>query len=242
MIIRYIIVTLLVFIGHGTITQGQTVQNQTDQNQIVYVTDQIRVGLHTEKSLQSPIIKLVSSGTRLELVKRESDLSYVSDPTGTGGWVDSSYVSEFTSADPKIQEAENRIRSLETSLNNARQGQTSAEIDNLMQQIEAQSSRIQQLTGENESLNQQIISNNADSLYEKIEQLSLYNRQLESQLANVLESAPLPPQDRDTASGDSYLTLKNIFIVAAIIMVIGIGLGIYIMDLVNRKRHGGFRI
>ncbi len=217
-------------------------QAQTSQSQTVYVTDQIQVGLHTEKTLQSPIIKLIPSGAELELVKQETDLSYVRDSSGAGGWVDSSYISQFSSADPKVQEAEDRIRSLETSLNNARLGQTSEEIENLMQQLDEQSSRIEQLISENQSLNQQINASNSDSLYEKIEQLSEENSQLESQLANILETAAQPADNQSSQPDDGLLTVKNILILSGVILLVGIGLGIYLMDFANRKRHGGFRI
>ncbi len=228
--------TIIIFLFVNIAAQAQL---QTDQTQTVYITDQILVGLHVEKSLQSPIIKLIPSGSVLELVKQEAELSFVRDSTGTGGWVDTSYISEFSSAEPRIQDAEARIRSLETSLNNARLGQTSEEIDNLMQQIQDQSSVIEQLSTENQSLNQQLNVSNADSLYEKIELLSEQNTQLESQLANILETASDPV---DIESTESLLTVKNILIFSGIMLLIGIGLGIYLMDLVNRRRHGGFRI
>ncbi|NNE38396.1 MAG: TIGR04211 family SH3 domain-containing protein [Gammaproteobacteria bacterium] len=217
-------------------------QVQTTENQTIYVIDQIQVGLHTDKTLQSPIIKLIPSGSPLELVKQEAELSFVRDASGTGGWVDTSYISEFSSAEPKIQEAEGRIRSLETSLSNARLGQTSEEIDNLMRQINDQSSRIEQLSSENLSLNQQINASNSDSLYEKIDQLSQENRQLDSQLANILESASQPVDNQSSDTTEGLLTVKNILIFSGIILVVGIGLGIYLMDFANRRRHGGFRI
>jgi SH3 domain protein len=219
--------TIIIFLFVNIAAQAQL---QTDQTQTVYITDQILVGLHVEKSLQSPIIKLIPSGSVLELVKQEAELSFVRDSTGTGGWVDTSYISEFSSAEPRIQDAEARIRSLE---------QTSEEIDNLMQQIQDQSSVIEQLSTENQSLNQQLNVSNADSLYEKIELLSEQNTQLESQLANILETASDPV---DIESTESLLTVKNILIFSGIMLLIGIGLGIYLMDLVNRRRHGGFRI
>jgi SH3 domain protein len=217
-------------------------QSAFAQEQTVYVIDQIQVGLHTEKSLQSPIIKLIPSGTSLGLVKQEEELSYVREPSGMGGWVDTSYISNYIPANMKIKEAQERIRNLETLLNNARQGQTSEEINNLMKQIEGQAGHIQQLTSENEGLNQQIQSSNADSLYEKIDQLYNANKQLESQLASILEAPSTAISSEDSEGTSSILTLRNILILSAITTVLGIILGIYIMDVVNRKRHGGFRV
>jgi len=232
MIKQLYIFLFMIILNQGIFAQGLT----------VYVTDQIQIGLHTDKSLQSPIIKLLPSGASLELVKQEEDLSFVRDSVGAEGWIDSTYISEFSSAIPKLQEAETRIRNLETSLSNARQGQTSGEIENLMQQLEEQRARLQFLTSENEKLNRQITSNNPDSLYEKIEQLSLDNRLLETKLANILESTPSVSQQQQAEPTENFFTLKNILIMSGIILTIGLVLGVYIMDLFNRKRHGGFRI
>lgn len=232
MIKQLYIIFFMIILNQGILAQGLT----------VYVTDQIQIGLHTDKSLQSAIIKLLPSGASLELVKQEEDFTYVRDSVGAEGWIDSTYISEFSSAIPKLQEAETRIRNLETSLSNARQGQTSGEIENLMQQLEEQRARLQFLTSENEKLNRQIISNNPDSLYEKIEQLSLDNRLLETKLANILESTPSISQQQQAEGTENFFTLKNILIMSGIILIIGLVLGVYIMDFFNRKRHGGFRI
>ena len=54
-----------------------------------YVTDEVKIGLHKEPSNESPIIKLVPSGTKLSIIERENDLIHVEEPEGVRGWVNS---------------------------------------------------------------------------------------------------------------------------------------------------------
>ena len=57
--------------------------------EIVYVTDEVKIGLHKEPSNESPIIKLVPSGTTLNIIERENDLIHVEEPEGVRGWINS---------------------------------------------------------------------------------------------------------------------------------------------------------
>ena len=53
-----------------------------------YIIDKLLVGLHEDKALNSAIIKLLPTGTRLFIIKREGNLAQVKTPGGTTGWVD----------------------------------------------------------------------------------------------------------------------------------------------------------
>ena len=60
--------------------------------EVTYVTDEVKIGLHKEPSNESPIIKLVPSGTKLNVIERENDLIHVEEPEGVRGWVNSQNV------------------------------------------------------------------------------------------------------------------------------------------------------
>ena len=51
--------------------------------EIAYVTDEVNIGLHKEPTNESPIIKLVPSGTELNIIERENDLIHVEEPEGS---------------------------------------------------------------------------------------------------------------------------------------------------------------
>jgi SH3 domain protein len=217
----------------------------------VYVTDEFQIGLHAEKALNSPIVSVVAAGTPLELVKREEILSYVRDLSGIGGWIDNSYLSENTLASEQLQAALAKVATLEQTLENLGGNDEKLDTPTISQeqllQLEA---LLDEERNKAESLQKQVVemegqlsSSNSDSLYKKIEQLSSENTKLNDQLSTLLES-PTPgtiqlqagsPSEEASGAGRYILTL----LIAAIV---GLGLGVYIMDLSNRRRHGGFRV
>ncbi|MGK0297011.1 MAG: SH3 domain protein [Gammaproteobacteria bacterium] len=223
--------------------------------EIVYVTDQLQIGLHSEKNLDSPIVKIVASGTSLELIKTEEHLSFVREPDGTGGWIDSSYISSTRSASALLRTAESRIKTLEETVSQsspetADTGSLEINISNdeielLRQQLQQERQRANKLQTDMSDLVQRLDqTGNPDSLYEKIDQLSAANRELEQQLANIIEGLPATPLNNinSTDTERDWLTAKNAFISVLILLVMGIIAGMYIMDFINRKRHGGFRV
>ena len=86
----------------------------------VYVTDKISIGLHEDKTPESPIVKVVPSGTRLELIKQEDNLSFVSDASGITGWVDNSYISDAMPAREQLRQISTRNATLEAQLREGR--------------------------------------------------------------------------------------------------------------------------
>ena len=76
----------------------------------VYVTDKLLVGVHAEKTVDSPILKVFPSGTTFEVLKREGDFAQVKGPDGITGWVDASYLTADQPAAATVQmlEAQNR--------------------------------------------------------------------------------------------------------------------------------------
>lgn len=216
--------------------------------QTVYVTDQLRIGLHADQSLDSPIVMVVASGTELDLVKQESQLSFVREPGGTGGWVDNSYLVTDTAANTKLREAQVRISSLEQSLAETGAGAETAglaieERTRLQTQLEEERSRVSALQTQIETLQTELSSHNTDSLYTKIDELAVENEALQQQLGSILEQQDTGGQAMPGNSKLSGLySLRNILIGLGLALLAGLITGIYLMDLINRKRHGGFRI
>ncbi len=219
--------------------------------QTMYITDKLQIGLHAEKTLHSPIVSVIPSGTRLELIKREDDLSYVRDPSGIGGWIDNSYLSENTLASEQLLAAQARIANLEQSLENLGDDSEKSDIPAISEEqmlqlqalLEEEQTRSESLQQQVTEMTNQLAASSQDSLYSKIEQLSTENTQLQSQLAHLLERPATGPlqMTAESISGDESGTgryILTLFIAA----IFGLGLGIYIMDLTNRRRHGGFRV
>jgi SH3 domain protein len=222
----------------------------------VYVSDQLEVGLYTDKTVTSPIIKTVPVGTPLELIKTEETLSFVRTLDGVGGWIDNSYLSQTGTGVTQLRDAQARIKILEESLAKAQQtisaveAGTVAGVDaekfSLEQELKSERVKVGDLQAQLAELRKRLGQDSSnDSLYEKIDQLAVENKQLQIQLARLLEGADLAEfgvQPAAAATGNSLLSLRNVLITLALTLIAGTGLGLYLMDLLNRRRHGGFRI
>jgi hypothetical protein len=195
-----------------------------------YVTSEWQVGLHADKLVTSPILKLVSIGTALEVVKTEDSTSFVRTPDGIEGWVDNSYlVDQPTTAVPAVSSATDAGVTQDTSLE---------------QQLKSERVRTGELQVELAELRKHLGQANDDkSLYEKIDQLAMEKKELEVQLAKILEgtvpeAAGVPPGP----DPDSFYNFRNLLISLVVALIAGVIGGLYLMDFIYRRRHGGFRI
>jgi len=121
----------------------------------VYITDSVLVGLHEEKSIDSAILKVLPTGTVLEVIKRDNDFVHVRDPKGVTGWISNNYLmtnepNNNENTDASITQS--RIRELEAELQNTKLKQ--AKLDQQNEQII--DTDLVKLKTENDKLNQQI--------------------------------------------------------------------------------------
>lgn len=232
--------------------------------QEMYITDQIRAGLHEEKQADSPIIKTVPTGTPLEIIKREEESSFVREPDGATGWIDNSYLAEDNPGTPPDVQARNRITQLEQELTEARkeirtlkaqaprEDQAPAEVQGLQDRNKELQARLNEEKLKAGELQVQIselrkrlgMDNEKESLYREIEQLNQNNKQLEVRLARAQD---LPEEARkqqalDARGGPGGDNWKRLLIYLGFTLIIGLVLGVYLMDVINRRRHGGFRV
>jgi SH3 domain protein len=223
----------------------------------IYVSQAFNVGLHEDKTIDSPIITLVQSGSELELIKSEDVFTYVSTTDGKRGWIDNTYVTNVAIQNPSS--------STEQSLLQAQLDAALAENQQLISLAqEGRDSAILALQSEHKALQQAFNSeqlkggelqvelaelrkrvgqdNNNAALYDEIEGLQQDRKTLEIQLAAVLEregitsTAELSPV---SASGTSW---RNTLIYFSLAIFFGFCVGIYLMDYINRRRHAGLRI
>ena len=232
------------------------------------VTPQVKAGLHEQKSLDSPITKLVGSGTELEIIKREDTLSFVREPEGTTGWIDNSYLgSDAGGATGQLKEALDRADVLERRLAEAQQqiadlsagkGATSVQSGTDSQRNETlkkQSEDAQQLKEErlkSGELQVQLaelkkrlgVNNDNESLYQRILDLETENKRLELTAAGATgtEGSATSPSASSPAASGITLPAGNLATILVFAVLAGLLAGLYLMDFLNRRRHGGFRV
>lgn len=237
----------------------------------VYITDRLQAGLHEEKSTDSPIVKIVTTGTRLEVVKREDQLTFVKDASGVSGWISNIYlvttspgkiaagpVDERTdNLELRLNEAREKIINLETQLKNEGRvlpadilelAELRSANEDLRQQFNAQKLKTGELQIELTELRNRLgQDSDSEALYGQLKKLEDDNKKLEIQLANTLDKYQAEGAEgfaggAAAISGKLSPGLRNTFIYLGITLVLGIFAGAYLLDLVNRRRHGGFRI
>jgi len=221
-----------------------------------------RAGLHQDKTADSPILKLVPAGATLQVLKREERTSLVRDSDGVQGWIDNSYLATDAPLESaQGQEQLQRIEDLERQLEQARAELTQVEARlagsgkasddfKLAQQLKRQNQELEQqlkqekLRGgevqvELTELRKRIgLNSDSESLLRELAGLQAENKQLRISVGEKVGAAVA--SERKSMVPD--LDLGQFAASAAILLLLGLGGGVYLMDYLNRRRHGGFRV
>lgn len=225
------------------------------QAETVYITDSLLVGLHEEKSIDSAILKVLPTGTALEVIKRNGESVNVRDKDGVVGWISNNYLisnnpDENVAMDSSA--AQVRIRDLEAELQNLRMQQTKphqwqiidpeeiVKIKNdnkkLNQQINSEKLKSGELQARLAELKNQISQNGSKKgLTDKIKLLTEKNVQLEDEIKQFQQGRKIAKPFVDD------LNIHNPVVLSGIALLLGLFIGIILMDWRARRRHGGLR-
>jgi SH3 domain protein len=206
--------------------------------EVAYVTDKIKIGLHQEASNESPIIKLVPSGTKLNIIERENDLIYAEEPEGVRGWVNSQNILNSKPGRTKVIELETVNKELEKKiLSLQNESEKSISNEELEKKLNTERLKVGELQVELTNIKSKAgnIESN-DKLLADINHLKNANKQL----INQLESSEIVSDENGNQISSKNSSLK--FISFMIIFIFGVIGGILILDFINRRRHGGFRV
>jgi len=220
----------------------------------IYVIDELKIGLHEDRSIDSPIMKLVPSGTPLSVIERDNDLVHVQEPEGIRGWINSKYVINEKPGKSLITELENKNKVLQkendllksnkttTATNTASPDNESNVLKELEQQLKSERLKVGELQAQLTDLKTNIADiDNSDQYLDDIKALKQENQLLISQL----EASGIEVQAESNSMSDSTFVInnwKNLSIAFLIIFVIGMAVGAFFLDFQNRRRHGGFRV
>jgi uncharacterized protein YgiM (DUF1202 family) len=234
-----------------------------------YIVDELLVGVHQTKDLGSAIMKVLPSGTRLEVLKYEGAFAQIEDEEQARGWVDAAYLTTEPPSTIRVAELRHEKAVLESRLRAlAQQATTSpASGDNaaILQEAEVQ---IETLTKENtdlkstladerlraEKLQVAVSALRAESKQTKtpaeirISDLQRDREELQDSLDKALKTVAkmkVRSSNQDTPALLPILfeTHATAFLASlAAIIIFAFAMGVYFMDLSVRKRHGGFRV
>ena len=235
----------------------------------VYVIDELLVGVHQNKDLDSAIIKVLRTGTPLEVLRREGELAYIQDPDNVRGWVDSAYLTNDRPATIRVAELEKEKVSLELRIKTLEQTPSPAPAGaDFAADLRAAEAQIEAFTKENTELKGKLsgerlragkYQSELATLRTQIKRaevpLDVRLAELERArdgLENALDDAQNHIEKLEARSSkedvsalvpmvlESYAT--TLIVLLAAIVAAAFGVGVYFMDSMNRRRHGGFRV
>ena len=206
----------------------------------VYVIDHLAVGVHEEKVLNSAIVKVLPTGTALEVLERDDELVKVRTEEGVEGWVDKTYVmqdkpsqlalleleAKHFDALNELEVAKAEIESLTITVNSL---ESAGQLQDTTEEATSDALReMQRLAEENQTLKQDLEA--AKSL---------------AATAQTIQEVIVTPASKETYGVplDDRLGLSRWhWVMVLALMVLAFGSGGYLVDWSVRRRHGGFRI
>jgi len=225
-----------------------------------FVIDKLLVGIHENEDFQSTIVKVLPTGSKLEVLARKSKIAQVKDADGIVGWVDAAYLMPDAPAATQLEQLKRdkqalaeRLKKIESG--KAKPGEDSGRVDELTNentelksQLSAQKLKASELESEVAGLRKAAESAPDGLDGEMLAELRKDNAELTESLEEAedeIESLEERLSDADSSveggSGSGGWSTLGLSLVALLLAGSFAG-GIALMDYRNRRRHGGFRV
>lgn len=218
------LVTTVAALGMATTAFGQS----------AWVSDQFEVMLRTGPSTSNAIQLMVDSGTELQILGEDADAGYTQVRTGGGteGWVLSRYLMNEPSAREQLVTLSQQLTDA-TSDSSGLGSQLSA----IRGEYEQATRQIRQLEQEKERLQSEL-----DSIAEKAANTLAIDRQnqdLQQQLTAAEIRVSTLEQENESLGSK---TTRNWFLAGALVLVVGVILGLILprMKFQKRSRYDSF--
>jgi SH3 domain protein len=170
-----------------------------------YVTDKVLVGLYQDKSTDSGIIKVLPTGTPLEILQRDDKFAEVRAPDGNTGWVEYSYLMENKPAQLVVLELADKQKQTASELDKARVALTTMteQVKQLKQDMAAaDNTKLAALRKENSDLQNRLASlqkthgdstASLEALQDKVKSLQKANDALKESLTQAGQTTDTTP-------------------------------------------------
>jgi len=193
-----------------------------------WISDQFDVMLRTGPSTTNAIERMLPSGTALEILERDAETGYtrVRTASGTEGWVLSRYLMAEASARQQLQRLTGQLTNA-----NAEGSSLSSQLDAVRGEQESANARVATLERENRQLEQELA--NIKRTAANAISIDGQNKALRDELAMTeIEAASLEQQNRElTGQSTRYW-----FLTGALVLTIGMGLGLWAPKIRLQKR------
>ena len=217
-----------------------------------YVTTHLQTGLHTKAAMDSPVVKLVTGGEALKVLQVGKEFSQVQLKDGTKGWLYSQFIIPEKPAEVRVSELENQLADLQEQLAD----KNSQSVDNISNNDAELQSRLEEyqatIARMKEELKawEQLDFQDRQAQQEHALQINSQLKQRLSQIAALAtgqDESSIKIQVADEVLEEESPLLSKSWFKKEYLLIIVIGgagffLGILVMDMINRRRHGGYRI
>jgi len=220
-----------------------------------YVIDKLLVGVHRDRDLNSAIIKVLPTGSQLVVLERTPQVARVKDAEGVEGWVDTAYLMKESPAVNQLAEARQerqmlleRIKQMEVKQATAGSPQNPAQVDKLTNENTELKSQLSSLKLKGSELERQLKSRGDAPDGSVPGELRKANLELEAtaetlrQRTTELEAQLASDTALGRIQGAASLTSPWAVVGCLVLIVLSFGAGMFCMDYLNRRRHGGFRL
>lgn len=193
-----------------------------------YVTDELEIDLRSGTSIQHRILRMIPSGTTLEVLEQDEPTGYtkVRAPNGAEGWILTRYLTGTPPARVRLAESEKKLAELELQSR-----ERMAKLSQSDQEFLKTTEELARLKDENLMLNKQLadIQRTASSaLAIDAENKEFKNRMLQMEREQeTLRQENVALHDR---------TARDWFMIGAGVMIVGIILGLILPRIRVRKR------
>ncbi len=227
-------------------------------SETAYIVDQLLVGLHQEKNIDSPIIKVLSTGTEVDIISREGDFAEIREiAEGKIGWVDASYLMLDQPAKVLLAGLQEKIKTLESqqnvqasqeiqSQNDEKTKELNKQIEDLKQNLSSEKLKAGELEAKISQQDKKLAQIEANGDENQIADLEKQNTELQSQLdAARQENTEQVSQTNNQAPSIQLLgSLKEkpLQILLGVLALAAFLFGRRWEDKKSRRRHGGFRV
>ncbi len=213
-----------------------------------HITDKLVVGVYSEPNAEGTPLRLIASGTPLEVLKTDQGFSEVRLADETRGWVESTYITEEKPAKAMLLETQAKLRQMGMELAGMREKVAAGDAEpgaappsapptareaQLRQSLQQAEQRVAEL--------EQAL---ADVPREQAAQIELETlRARSAEAVRLLADAHGMRLIADGASSPpGFLRRYRAWLIGGGALLLGFAAGVTFIDYRIRKRYGGFRI
>lgn len=210
-----------------------------------HITDKLVVGLYPSPKAEGVPSNLLSSGTPLEVLKRQDGFAEVRLADDSTGWIEATYITEEKPAKAMLLETQARLRQMGLELAALREKQAQGEGPVVPPQDLPPSAREAQLNQSLSAAEARIAELQAADCPDALDaqrQLGELRTGVQSALQTLAEVQGVTLHTAATGEDPGLLVRYRAWIIGFAALLLGFAAGIAFIDHRIRKRYGGFRL